>query len=126
MSSSAAALKLFGLTQSHRITAVIYVAAKLGIAELLRNGPKSPSELTEATGADRLALGRLLVALSTVGVCSRTGAGRYSLTEMGAALDGAAENSFLEGEMLAKAWNGMLETIITGKTAADLLGARQL
>jgi len=129
MSSSEAALKLFDLTQSHRITAVIYGAAKLGIAELLRNGPKSSGELAEATGADRQALGRLLVALSTVGVCSRAGADCYSLTETGAALDGAAENSFkawaiFEGEMLSKSWNGMLETIMTGKTAAHLLGAR--
>ena len=129
MSSSASALKLFDLTQSHRITAVIYVAAKLGIAELLRNGPKSSSELAEATGADRQALGRLMVALTTVGICSRAGADCYSLTETGAALDGAAENSFkawaiLEGEMLSKSWNGMLETIMTGKTAAHLLGAR--
>jgi ubiquinone/menaquinone biosynthesis C-methylase UbiE len=129
MSSSAAALGLFDLIQSHRVTAVIYVAAKLGIAELLCNGPKSPSELAEATGADWQALDRLLVALSTVGVCSRADADRYSLTEIGAALDGSAENSFkawaiFEGEMLSKTWNGMLETIMTGKTAAHLLGER--
>ena len=36
MPSSAAALRLFDLIQSHRVTAVIYVAAELGIAELLR------------------------------------------------------------------------------------------
>jgi DNA-binding HxlR family transcriptional regulator len=129
MASSAAALMLLDLVQSHRVTAVIYVAAKLGIAELLCDGPKSPGELSEATGADQHALGRLLTALATVGICSRAGADRYSLTEMGAALDGSAEKSFkawaiFEGEMLSKSWNGMLESIMTGKTAAHLLGAR--
>jgi DNA-binding HxlR family transcriptional regulator len=127
MSSSAAALKLFDLIQSHRVTAVIYVAAELGIAELLRDGARSLDQLTEATGADRQALGRLLTALSTVGLCSRVDADRYSLTEIGAALDSAAEKSFkawaiFEGDMLFKSWHGMLETIMTGKTAAHLLG----
>ena len=129
MSSSAAALRLFDLIQSHRVTAVIYVAAELGIAELLRDGAQSLDELTEATGADRHALGRLLTALSTVGLCSRVDADRYSLMEIGAALDSAAEKSFkawaiFEGDMLFKSWHGLLETIMTGKTAAHLLGAR--
>jgi hypothetical protein len=35
--SSSAAIKLLDLIQSHRVTAIIYVAAKLGIAELLRD-----------------------------------------------------------------------------------------
>lgn len=127
MPSSTSALKLLDLIQSHRVTAVIYVAAKLGIAELLRNGPKSLNELAKATGADQHALGRLLTALSTVGVCSRAGEDRYALTEIGAALDHAADHSFkgwaiFEGEMLSKSWNGMLESIMTGKTAAQLLG----
>ena len=127
MPSSAAALKLLDLIQSHRVTAVIYVAARLGLAELLCNGPKSLDELAEATGADRAALGRLLTALSTVGICARAGSDRYALTEIGAALNGDAEQSFkgwaiLEGEMLSKSWNGMLESIMTGKTAAQLQG----
>ena len=63
MVSSAAALKLFDLIQSHRVTAVIYVAAELGLAELMRDGPKTVGELTEASGADQAALGRLLTAL---------------------------------------------------------------
>ena len=63
MSSSASALKLLDLIQSHRVTAVIYVAAKLGIADLLADGPKSLDEIVQATGADRAALARLLAAL---------------------------------------------------------------
>jgi ubiquinone/menaquinone biosynthesis C-methylase UbiE len=127
MASSAAALRLFDLIQSHRVTAVISVAAELGIAELLQDGPKSVGELAQLTGADQPALGRLLTALATVGVCSRAGADRYSLTEIGAALDGNAENSFkawaiLEGDMLSKSWHGMLETVMTGKTGAQLAG----
>jgi hypothetical protein len=127
MSSQVSALKLFDLIQSHRVTAVIYVAAKLGLAELLRDGPQSLGELAKATGADERALGRLLTALSTIGICARTGDDGYAMTEVGACLDGSAEHSFkgwaiLEAEMLSKSWSGMLESVMTGKTAAELQG----
>jgi hypothetical protein len=127
MASQVSALRLFDLIQSHRVTAVIHVAAKLGLAELLRDGPRPLGELAKATGADERALGRLLTALSTIGLCSRTGEGGYALTEMGAGLDGEAAQSFkgwaiFEAEMLSKTWSGMLETVMTGKTAAELQG----
>jgi hypothetical protein len=127
MSSSEPALKLWGLIQSHRVTAVIYVAAKLGIAELLRHGPRSLDELAQATGADKQALGRLLIALSTIGVCAAAARERYSMTEVGAALDGAGQPSFkasalFEGQMLSRSWNGLLESVMTGKNAAQLQG----
>ena len=125
MPSTRPILRLLDLIQSHRVTAVIYVAAKLGIAELLRDGPQTLDELAKATGTDKDALGRLLTALSTLGICSLAGEDRYSLTEMGAGLDGDTEHSFkhwaiFEGEMLSKRWNGMLESIMTGKTAAEI------
>ena len=127
MASQVSALKLFDLIQSHRVTAVIHVAVKLGIAELLRDGPQPLGELAKATGADERSLGRLLTALSTIGICKRTGEGSYALTEMGTGLDGAAEQSFkswaiFEAEMLSKSWSGMLESVMTGKTAAELQG----
>src|SRR5260370_32327059 len=126
MPSTRPILRLLDLIQSHRVTAVIYVAAKLGIAELLRDRPRALDELAKATGADKDALGRLLTALSTVGICSLAGEDRYSLTELGAGLDGDAEHSFkhwaiFEGQLLSKSWNGMLESIMTGKTAAQIL-----
>ena len=117
--------KLLDLIQSHRVTAVIYVAARLGLAEFLRDGPRTVDELAQATRADRDALARLLVALSTVGICSAVSEGRYSLTELGSGLDGAAERSFknwaiFEGYMLTRRWDGLLDSIISGKTAAEL------
>jgi SAM-dependent methyltransferase len=127
MSSQGSALRLFDLIQSHRVTAVIYVAVKLGIAELLRDGPRTLGELAKATGTDERSLGRLLIALSTIGICSRTGDGSYALTEVGAGLDGEAAESFkswaiFEAEMLSMRWSGMLESVMTGKTAAELQG----
>jgi ubiquinone/menaquinone biosynthesis C-methylase UbiE len=127
MASVKPALKLWRLIQSHRVTAVIYVAAKLGIAELLQHGPLSLNELAKSTGADKQALNRLLIALSTIGICAPEGEDRYSLTELGAGLDGTAEQSFkawaiLEGQTLSNRWNGLLDSVMTGKTAAQLQG----
>jgi hypothetical protein len=127
MSSQVSALKLLDLIQSHRVTAVIYVAARLGLAELLRDGPQPLGTLAEATGADERALGRLLTTLATIGLCSRAGEDSYALTEIGACLDSAAERSIkgwviFEAEMLAKSWSSMFDTIMSGKNAAELQG----
>jgi hypothetical protein len=127
MAPQGSALRLLDLIQSHRVTAVIYVAAKLGIAELLRDGPRPLGELAQATGANARSLGRLLTTLSTIGVCSRTGEDAFALTEVGACLDGEAAQSFkgwaiFEAEMLSKSWSGMLESVMTGRTAAELQG----
>ncbi|MGE9009138.1 methyltransferase [Leptospira interrogans] len=127
MSSQQSALKLLDLIQSHRITAAIHVAVRLGLAELLRDCPQTVGKLAAATGADEQALGRLLTALSTIGLFARTSDNAYALTDVGACLDGASEQSFkawaiLEAEMLTRTWAGLLETIMTGKTAAQLMG----
>jgi len=63
----------------------------------------------------------------TLGLCTRSDDDSYHLTDTGAVLSGTANTSFkawaiFEGEMLAKSWSGMLETITTGSTAAQLLG----
>jgi O-methyltransferase domain len=124
---SSAAINLLDLIQSHRITAIIYVAAKLGIVELLRDGPRPLDHLVSATGSHPDALQRLMTALSTVGICARIDSGSYSVTELGCALDRSSDQSFkawaiFEGEMLSKSWFDMTETIMTGKTAAQLQG----
>lgn len=127
MMPAPAGVTLLDLIQSHRITAVIYVATKLGIADRLSCGPKSLGDLAEATGANRAALARLLTALRTIGICEPGEAEQYALTETGAALAGDAEPSckalaIFEGELLSKSWNGMLATIMSGQTAAQLQG----
>src|SRR4051812_42733392 len=127
MTTVSPAIQLFDLIQSHRITAVIYAAARLGLAELLHDGPQSPTSLAKATGTDQRSLERLLRALLTIGLCRYSDENGYSLTEVGAALDGGSEHSFkawaiFEGEMLSNAWGGLLESVETGKTAAELKG----
>jgi Dimerisation domain len=50
------------------ITQGIYVAAELGIADLLAQGPRSAEELAEQTNTHSEALHRVLRALASVGI----------------------------------------------------------
>ncbi|MBR0846292.1 methyltransferase [Bradyrhizobium diazoefficiens] len=115
------------LVQSHRITAVIHAAAKLNLAEAIGGDAKSVAELAHLVSADEAALGRLLVALTTLGLCSYAGENRFALTDLGRQLDGSAEPSFkdwvlFEGETLAQSWSGLIDSVRTGKTATQLRG----
>lgn len=64
----------------------IYAAAKLGIADLLKDGPKSYDELATATAVKARPLYRLLRGLASVGVFSETEPGYFTLTPLAACL----------------------------------------
>jgi hypothetical protein len=61
-------------------TQVIYVAAKLGLADKLKKGPKSVDELAKETETNSDALYRLLRALSSLGVFKETSDKLFDLT----------------------------------------------
>ena len=61
---------LFQMATAYWVSQAIYVAAKLGIADLLADGPQSYAALAIATRSDPSSLFRLLRALSNVGVFS--------------------------------------------------------
>lgn len=84
---------LLELSLSFWYTQAIYVAAKLGVADHLKDGPKSIDELAEATGTDAGALYRLMRALASIGVFAEENDGRFALTRMGEALRSDAPNS---------------------------------
>ena len=128
MTSSAAAVKLLDLVQSHRITDIIYVAAKLGLAELLHEHPLSLDELAGRTSAHKETLERLMTALATIGLCTRRSDGRYELTDVGSALDGDSPFSvkgwaMMETELVKSRWARLHDFVMTGKTTAQLQGA---
>jgi hypothetical protein len=115
------------LVQSHRITAVIHAAAKLNLAEIIGDDAKSVAELARQVSADENALRRLLVGLTTLGLCRQADNDRFAMTDLGRQLDEAAHPSFkdwvlFEGEMLAQSWSGLVDSVRTGKTATQLRG----
>ena len=65
---------------------VIYVAAKLGLADLLKDGARSSADLAAPAGVDAAILRRVLRSLASLGVLVETAPDRFGLTEMGQCL----------------------------------------
>jgi len=61
-------LALFQMMTGHYLSRAVYVAAKLGIADLLSEGPQHYNELAKATGTHAPSLNRLLRFLASAGV----------------------------------------------------------
>jgi hypothetical protein len=118
---------ILDLIGGHRVTAVIYVAAKLGLADLLTDGPRTVPDLARSTDTHERSLLRLMRALCALGICAEVGDGTFGLTELGSYLAAKSERSLkawalLEGDMLRAGWGQMIESIRTGKTAGELAG----
>ena len=75
------------------IPRALYVVAKLGIADLLVNGPQSPATLAQATNTDPQALHRLVRALASVDVFAEASDGRIALTPLAATLRSDVQGS---------------------------------
>ena len=122
-----AAARLLKLIQVRLISEAIRVAAALGVADLLADGPKSAGQLAEATGACALSLLRVLRALVSFGVFSQEPDGRFALAPPGELLKREEAGSlysaamFFGGEAGAKVVGVLLECIRTGETALGKL-----
>ena len=64
----------------------IYVAAKLGIADLLKDGPKTTNELAGLTGVHNQSLYRLLRSLASIGIFTEVDEQLFDLTPMASVL----------------------------------------
>jgi hypothetical protein len=65
-----------------RTTQLIYVAAKLDLADYLQQGPQTPQQLAQVVAAEPQALYRLLRALASLGIFAETNDGRFQLTPL--------------------------------------------
>ena len=71
------------LIQGFQVTQCIYVAAKLGIADLLKDGPKSSEDLAQATGTHAPSLYRVLRLLTATVLLTEGEAHSFALTPLG-------------------------------------------
>jgi hypothetical protein len=114
---------LLGLVTGCWVSQAIYVAAKLGIADLIGAGPKSCQQLAAATQTDPGALFRVLRALAGVGIFAEDAAGQFRLTPLAAQLQSGAPGSLralaiLMGEKEHwRAWEAVLHSVRTGQSA---------
>ncbi len=104
------------------ISKPIYVAAELGIADMLVEGPKSIEMLAEMSRAHAPTLYRIMRALASVGIFSETGKRSFELTPMAEFLrTGALRSAALlfNSEWSDKAWSHLTESVKTGETAFE-------
>ena len=101
----------------------LYVAAKLGIADLLAAGPKRVDELATSAGADAPSLYRVLRALASIGVFKEEDNQVFALTPSAEALRSDVPNSmrdvaiFWGEDWNWKVWGNILYSVRTGKSA---------
>jgi hypothetical protein len=108
------------LLQGQQAQALI-VAAQLGVADLLAEGPRRAEELAAATGTHPRALYRLLRALAGLGVFSILDDGRFALTRLAEPLRSDVPGSLRAlGQYLAvemQAWGALFASVQTGASA---------
>jgi hypothetical protein len=104
----------------------IYVAAKLGLADLLKNGPLSIEDLSKQCGTHPPSLHRLLRALASIGVFAEQTHQRFTLTPAAALLQSDVPGSqramaIMMGEEHFQAWGNLMYSVQTGKPAFEKL-----
>jgi len=102
------------------ITQGIAVAAELGIADLLTQGPLTTEELAARTATHSGALYRLLRALAGIGIFAEDNQGRFSLTPLADLLRSDAAHSqrsiaIMMGAEFHAAWAELLHSVRTGE-----------
>jgi hypothetical protein len=122
---------VFRMATGYWASQSIYVAAKLGIADVLGEGPRSVAEIANATGANSKSLARLMRALVALGVLAVDDDNRFRLTGIGASLQSDMPGSMRSviltlGEEHYQAWGKLIESIKCDKAAFDEVYRRPL
>jgi hypothetical protein len=106
------------------VSQALYVTAKLGIVDVLHDGPKTSPEIAGAVGAHEPALRRLLRALTTIDILVEDD-GRFAATAEGDLLRSDHPQSvrpwaiFLGAPIVWRPWGALEEAIRPGTPAFD-------
>ena len=119
--------KLGDMIAGARITQIVYVAAKLGVADALADGPLAAPDLAANVGAEPRAFYRLMRALAGQGVFVQRDDGRFQLEERSELLRSDVSGSLRPSAIMAGepwfygAYGHLLHSIKTAQTAFDHL-----
>ena len=117
-------LRFARLADGFLTTQLLYVAARLGVADLLARGPRTGAEVAAVVGAEPDLLTRVLRGLVLEEVLAEEEGGRFALTELGQCLrtdaPGSMRGSVLaRGEVYYQAAAGTLAAVRQGGTAFE-------
>ena len=85
--------QLVQMAMAHWVSRIVHLAAKLGLADYLADGPKSAEELAAPTATLAPSLYRLMRTLSSLGILTESETRRFGLTPLGEALRSGAPGS---------------------------------
>jgi hypothetical protein len=108
--------KLLGILASTWTAQAIYAVCKLGVPDLVAGGPATASALAAATGADEVALTRLLRALCGAGIFTQPEPGTFALTPSGellrADVPGSVRlNALMQGDEIFRSFAEIMHTV---------------
>lgn len=103
-------------------TLLLFVAARLGLADLLKDGPRSIEHLASAAGVHARSLYRVMRALASLGVFAETEPGHFALTPLAETLRSDVPGSLRDlaiwngCEFHNLAWADILHGVQTGES----------
>lgn len=118
--------QLLHLISGYWVAQAIYVAAELGIADLLGKKGRSIDELAQRTHTDGASLYRVLRALASVGIFAESAPQSFVQTPMGVLLRSdmpgnlAAFSRFQGDAWHWNAWGAIVDSVRSGKSAMTL------
>jgi hypothetical protein len=118
-------LVLQQLIQGFQVTQCIYVAAKLGIADLLKDGPRTSEDLAHVTETHAPSLYRVLRLLAAVDLLTEGAAHSFALTKLGMYLQTGAPGSMRETVLCYSekpfwhVWGALLHSVKTGEPSFE-------
>jgi SAM-dependent methyltransferase len=120
-----ASMQMLEMLYGALATQMISVAAELGVADLLADGPRPVAELAAGSGADTRSLHRLLRALAGLGVFRELTPGTFELTPLAETLRTGVKGSMKElaqdvgGRTRLLAYSELAHSVRTGTPAFD-------
>lgn len=117
--------QLIQMAAASWISATVYAAAKLGLADHLANGPRSADDLADDTGTHAPSLYRLMRTLAGLGILTEKDGLGFALTPLGEALQagapGAARSTLIAfcGPAFWRSWEEILHSLETGEAGFD-------
>lgn len=124
--------ELVGLVLGHRLTDMLGVLTRLGIPDLLAQGPADAATIASATGTHAATLYRLLRTLAAAGVLHEDETQRFSLTAAGAYLASDHPESLagwvavIDRPAMREAWANLEHSVRTGENAFKALNGEDI
>jgi hypothetical protein len=110
------------LVTSYWLAQLVFVAARLGVADVLADGPLTAEAIAKRVGAHPPFLRRALRALASAGVFKEDARGRFRMTKLAETLRTGRPGSLRDFAMMIvagynwKSWEALEHGIVTGES----------